>query len=80
MADQIVNIHDAKTNLSRLVERVEQGEEIVIGRAGKPVARLVPVTEPAPDRVPGIWRGKVVYRGDFDELDDEITRLFEEGE
>jgi prevent-host-death family protein len=43
MSDSIVNIHEAKANLSRLLDRVETGEEFVIARAGRPVARLVPV-------------------------------------
>jgi prevent-host-death family protein len=64
MTDQ-VNIHEAKTHLSRLVERVEAGEEITIARAGRPVARLVPVKQRQPRR-PGLWKGRVVIRDDFD--------------
>lgn len=55
-----VNMHDAKTHLSRLVERVESGEEIVINRAGKPAARLIPVAgKKAGQRLLGGWEGKV---------------------
>ena len=54
----MVNIHQAKTNLSKLLDRMLAGEEIVIAKAGKPVARLVPVEERLP-RVPGIASGKV---------------------
>ena len=54
----IVNIHEAKTNLSKLLDRMLVGEEIVIAKAGKPIARLVPVQERLP-RVPGIARGRV---------------------
>ncbi len=54
----IVNIHDAKTNLSRLLARAEAGEEVVIARAGRPVARLVPVGPP-PQRRPGLWAGRM---------------------
>lgn len=73
-----VNVHDAKTHLSRLLERAESGEEIVIARAGKPVARLVPYGSERPKRVFGRLRGQVVIHGDFDADDDAIAREFEE--
>ena len=72
-----VNIHEAKTHLSRLVERVEAGEEVVIARAGRPVARLVPYRARTHPRVPGIWRGRVVIGPGFDDVDAEIADLFE---
>ncbi len=72
----MVNIHDAKTNFSRLVERAEHGEEIVIGRAGKPVAKLVPYLESHTPRVPGGWVGKVEIADDFDELPPEVAAAF----
>lgn len=53
-----VNVNEAKTNLSKLIERVQAGEEIVIARSGKPVARLVPLAPPAPRR-PGLLSGTV---------------------
>jgi prevent-host-death family protein len=59
-----VNIHEAKTHLSRLVERVEHGERIVIARAGRPVAMLTPIAPPA-RRSPG--HDRVVIHDDFDE-------------
>ena len=77
MAKPSVNIHEAKTHLSRLVERVEAGEEIVIARAGRPVARLVPYAQEAGPRPLGIWRGKVTVAPDFDETDDDLVALFE---
>ena len=61
-----VNIHEAKTHLSRLIEDVSAGEEVIIARNGKPVARLLPVTERARPRQPGQWRGKVCIGADFD--------------
>ena len=62
-----VNVHEAKTHLSRLLERVERGQEIVIARAGKPVARLVPV-DPEPKRRPiGRDKGKIWMSDDFDD-------------
>jgi prevent-host-death family protein len=73
----VTNIHEAKTHFSQLVERVQSGEEIVIGKAGKPVAKLVPYTEALEPRRPGAWKGKVWIAEDFDETDEEIIRLFE---
>ena len=62
-----VNIHEAKTHLSRLLRRVMNGEEIIIAKAGKPIAVLSPIREPLARRVPGGDAGKVVIRPDFDE-------------
>lgn len=70
------NIHEAKTHFSRLVERVMRGEEVVIGKAGKPVAKLVPYREDRPPRVPGGWEGRVRISDDFDELPDEVSAAF----
>lgn len=61
-----VNMHEAKTHLSRLVEEVEGGEEVVIARAGRPVARLVPIEPAAASRRPGFLRGRIVIADDFD--------------
>jgi prevent-host-death family protein len=77
MAEPTVNIHDAKTHLSRLVERVEAGEEVVIARAGRPVARLVRYAARTEPRRPGLWRGKVTVGPDFDESDERIHSAFE---
>jgi prevent-host-death family protein len=72
-----VNVHEAKTHLSRLLRRVAGGEEIVIARAGVPVARLVPVEE-RPKRVFGGDRGRFEVPEDFDApLPEEIVRGFE---
>jgi len=76
----VVNIHEAKTHFSKLVERANAGEEIVIARAGRPVARLVPYTddaERAVPRVPGGWKGRVWIADDFDELPDDIVAAFD---
>jgi prevent-host-death family protein len=65
--DDSVNVHDAKTHFSKLLARVLRGEEIVIAKAGLPVARLVPERSPRPARrVPGIDRGKLKIAEDFD--------------
>jgi prevent-host-death family protein len=61
-----VNIHEAKTHFSKLVERAEGGEEIVIARAGKPVAKLVRYDEPPRRRLSGTLRGKIRYAPDWD--------------
>jgi len=61
---QTVNVHEAKTHLSRLLERVEAGEEIVLARNGKAVARLVPVR--SVPRRPGAMKGRIHLRRDFD--------------
>jgi len=73
-----VNIYEAKTQLSRLVEEVEGGEEVVIARAGKPVARLVPYRAQAEPRRPGGWEGRIWIADDFDApLPEDLQRLFE---
>ena len=73
---QITNIHQAKTQLSKLIERVLQGEEIIIAKAGNPVAKLVPYQANKQPRVGGRWRGKVKMAADFDELPEGLARLF----
>jgi prevent-host-death family protein len=72
-----VNMHEAKTNLSRLVAAVESGEadEIEIARAGHVVARLVPA-RPPPRRTPGAWAGRVHIHDDFDELSEDVAAAF----
>lgn len=72
--EQKVNIYDAKTGLSRLISRVEQGERIVISRNGRPVARLVPYAAERPVRSPGLWRGQVSIHADFDDFSDADQR------
>ena len=71
-----VNIHEAKTHLSRLIERVEAGEEITLARAGRPVARLVPYQMRLEPRKPGIWKGQVVIGPDFDDPLPEFEEAF----
>lgn len=71
------NIHEAKTHLSRLVERASQGEEIIIAKAGKPMAKLVPFEVQRKRRVPGALEGQIVMSDDFDDVDEEIIALFE---
>lgn len=76
---QKVNIHEAKTHLSRLLEQVSHGEEIIISKAGKPIAKLVPFTQPkAQLRKLGLLKGKIWISDDFDApLPDDILDAFE---
>jgi antitoxin (DNA-binding transcriptional repressor) of toxin-antitoxin stability system len=73
-----VNMHEAKTNLSRLVAAVESGEtdEVEIARAGSVVARIVPPRGRA-ERQPGLWAGRVHIPPDFDELPEEVLHAFQ---
>ncbi len=78
-SQRIVNVHEAKTHLSRLLERTAAGEQIVIAKAGRPVARLVPVATASGDRELGRDRGLVWMADDFDApLPDEVLAEFEQ--
>ncbi|EQD73904.1 type II toxin-antitoxin system Phd/YefM family antitoxin [Ferrovum myxofaciens] len=76
-----VNIHEAKTQFSRFVDQAEAGEEIVIARAGKPVARLVALSDPAkPPRKLGLGKKSFTFPENFDSLNAaEIAAMFEQG-
>ena len=79
MPETIYNLYEAKSSLSRLVDRAAGGEEITIVKAGKPLARLVPLRQGAAKRKPGGWVGQVTISADFDEsLPPEILSAFEE--
>ncbi|HLT76476.1 MAG TPA: type II toxin-antitoxin system prevent-host-death family antitoxin [Ferrovibrio sp.] len=74
-----VNIHEAKTSLSRLIEAVKRGEEVIIARAGTPEVRLVavgPAGEKPKRRQFGAWKGKVWFAPDYDQADAEIEQDF----
>lgn len=73
---RIVNVYEAKTHLSRLLEHVAAGEEIVIAKAGKPLAKLIPYQQEASPREPGYWRGQVHIAADFDELPEPMAAAF----
>jgi prevent-host-death family protein len=62
-----VNIHEAKTHLSKLLVRVSNGEQIIIAKAGKPIAVLCPIQDRPKERIPGNDAGSVVIRANFDE-------------
>ena len=73
---QVTNISEAKAQLSALIEKVLAGEEIIIGKAGKPVAKLVRYERSQEDRRPGVLKGKIKIAKDFDELPGDIARAF----
>ena len=76
---ETINTHEAKTHLSKLLERVANGEEIIIARAGRPVARLIGFRRTPKRRAGGQWKGLVRIAPDFDApLPDEIERPFRE--
>lgn len=73
------NVHEAKTNLSRLLQQVADGEEVIIAKAGEPVARLVPVPKKG-QRELGFAKGQVWIADDFDApLPDDLQKLFDGG-
>lgn len=76
---QRVNIHEAKTHLSRLIEQAAQGESFVIAKAGKPLVKVVHLQSPAPGRVRrlGFLRDEIAVPDDFDQMgEQEIAALF----
>ena len=75
-APAVVNVHDAKTNLSKLLARVEAGERITIARAGRPIAHLVPIRQRAWRDVFGVARDLPPVPDDFNDPDPEVEALF----
>jgi prevent-host-death family protein len=75
---QIMNVSDAKATLPKLIERVLQGEEIIIGKGGKPVAKLIPFDMNAKPRQLGAgkWKGRIWLADDFDDLPNDVLLLF----
>jgi prevent-host-death family protein len=74
---KVVNIHEAKTTLSQLLEAVLAGEDVVISKAGTPLARLIPYSTQKKPRSPGFWKGQVTMADDFDDpLPPEILEGF----
>ncbi len=72
----IVNIHEAKTNLSKLIAFLENGEDVIIAKAGTPVAKLISY-KPTKKREPNLLKGKVEFFENFDNSNKEIEELFE---
>lgn len=73
---QRTNIHQAKSHLSKLVELAFEGEEIIICKAGKPMAKLVKYQQNEQPRTPGYWKEKVSISEDFDELPEHLAAAF----
>lgn len=73
---QIINIHQAKTHLSKLLAATQKGEEIIIAKSGKPIAKLVAYKDTIAPRIPGLWKGKIWIADDFTEEDPGINKLF----
>ncbi|MDR4496287.1 MAG: type II toxin-antitoxin system prevent-host-death family antitoxin [Nitrospirales bacterium] len=72
-----VNVYEAKTHLSQLLDLAASGEEVVIARAGRPLAKLIPYQANVQPRKPGYWKGKVRIAKDFDALPDTVLKAFE---
>lgn len=78
MPDVVFNLYEAKSALSHLVDRAARGEEIIIAKAGKPLAKLVPIASRRQPRKPGGWEGRLWIAEDFDApLPEEILAAFE---
>ena len=75
-----VNVHEAKTHFSKLLERVTLGEEVIIAKAGTPVARLVPFDQQPKTRIFGSAKGEFTVPDDFNKPDAEIEALFNDGD
>ena len=72
-----VNIYEAKSKLSKLINRVIAGEEVIVAKSGKPVAKIVPLEKSIQDRKPGSAKGKIIIAEDFDApLPDDILKEF----
>ena len=72
-----VGMHEAKTGFSRLVESARRGEEVIVERSGRPVAKIVRYDEPQGVlALEGVWKGKVRVAPDFDELPEDLQRAF----
>lgn len=74
-----MNIHQAKTNLSKLIEKTLNGEDVVIAKAGKPVVKIVAYKEKLKPRKFGLLKGKIWVSDDFNDEDPEINKLFYDG-
>ena len=78
---KMVNVYEAKTRLSQLLDLAASGEEVIIARAGRPMARLIPYQINQRARKPGYWKGRLKIAKDFDELPEDLSRAFRgEGE
>jgi len=75
----VINIHEAKTHLSKIVDEVAAGAEVIIAKAGKPMARLCPIHAPVKPKKLGLLKGRIKVPDDFNApLDDEVIAAFED--
>jgi antitoxin (DNA-binding transcriptional repressor) of toxin-antitoxin stability system len=77
MTTILVNTHEAKSRLSELIRRAEGGDEVIVARSGRPVAKIIAWPPGTPDRTPGAWAGRV--SGDLDDIgsDDDVLEAFD---
>ncbi|MFH1350203.1 MAG: type II toxin-antitoxin system prevent-host-death family antitoxin [Pseudomonadota bacterium] len=73
---QVINISEAKARLSALIEKVLAGEDVIIGKAGKPIAKLIPYEPGKKPRTPGMLKGMIKIADDFDKLPEDIASAF----
>jgi prevent-host-death family protein len=73
---EIANIHEAKSQLSKLIDHAMSGEEVIIAKAGQPMVRLVPIQADDTPRIGGQWKGRVHIADDFDTLPNDIAAAF----
>lgn len=78
MTTHIVSTHEAKTRLSELIREAEEGQDVIVARNGRPVAKIIPWPPSRPNRTLGSWAGRVEYRSDVIGSDDEVNAMFEE--
>lgn len=70
------NIHEAKTNLSKILQKVENGQEVIISKSGKPVAVIKKYCEPQKPRISGQLKGKITMTDDFDDFESDLQEMF----
>ena len=80
MTTPLVDVAEASARLSELISEVEQGNEVIVARNGRPVARIIPWPSPRPQRHPGEWAGRVEITGDFVGSDPDVLDAFAESE
>lgn len=78
MATEVVNTHEAKSRLSELIRLAEAGNEVIVARNGRPVAKLIPWPPARPERRPGGWAGRISYRGDIVGSDPDVLAAFDD--
>ena len=78
MATEVVNTHEAKSRLSELIRLAEAGDEVIVARNGRPVAKLIPWPPARPERRPGAWAGRISYGSDIVGTDPDVLAAFDD--